>query len=238
MKYPRLYHPENLNLNEKLQLCENAFKHAIVLRLSISDKIILFNNSGYDYLSEIIEIKKKNIMVSILEKIKTEKESILDIHLGQAVSRSDKMDWMIQKAVELGVKEITPLITQYCNAKASQQKLEHWVGIIISSCEQCGRNKIPILNPAVSLSEWLEKSKITYGLIFDPEATQSLSSLSQPKDQIHLLIGPEGGFSLNEIELSKKYHFQSVRLGNRILRTETAAITAISALQTLFGDFR
>lgn len=254
MRIPRIYHPDNLNIDDLIQLDDNAARHVgLVLRLEIGDKIIVFNNTGYDYLAEISEIQKKKISLKIIEKIKNNTESVLSLHLAQAIARGEKMDWVIQKAVELGVKEITPVITQYTQAKASEQKLEHWRKIMISSCEQCGRNILPVLHEAINLSDWLNKMKISenkYNLIFEPEAVMSLGSLdcfASQKDAklamtepltMTVLIGPEGGFSPEEITLSQKYAFQSVKLGNRILRTETAAIAAISALQTLVGDFR
>lgn len=254
MRIPRIYYSGNLNQDDLVQLDDNAARHVgLVLRLETKDKVVLFNGDGVDYLAEIIDIQKKKIFIKIIEKISIHTESELSIHLGQAISRGEKMDWVIQKAVELGVNEITPVITQYTQAKASEQKLEHWRKIIISSCEQCGRNKIPTLHEAINLSDWLNKIKISenkFNLIFEPEATMSLGSLdcfAAKEDSrlvitklpaMTLLIGPEGGFSSEEITLSQQYCFQSVKLGNRILRTETAAIAAISALQTLFGDFR
>ncbi len=252
MRIPRIYHVDPLNFSQIIHLDDNAARHVgLVLRLEVTDKIILFNGDGCDYLAEIIEIQKKKISLKIMEKQNINTESSLSIHLGQAVSRGEKMDWVIQKAVELGVNEITPVSTQYTQAKVSVQKLEHWRKIMISACEQCGRNKIPILYPAVNLSDWLNKIKISgqsqhhSNLIFEPEAGGHLSDLGgfaslgmTDLRTMAVLIGPEGGFSPDEITFSQQYGFQSVKLGNRILRTETAAIAAISALQTLFGDFR
>lgn len=256
MRIPRIYHLAVWSINDFIVLEDNAAKHiGLVLRLKMGDKVILFNGDGCDYLAEISEIQKKNMRIKIIEKINInpDQDSKLSLHLGQAISRGEKMDWVIQKAVELGVNEITPIITQYMQTKASEQKLEHWKKIIINSCEQCGRNKIPVLYPAISLFDWLNKIKISgetknqsqnqYNLIFEPEAAVRLSDLKMAisdlnKIKINLLIGPEGGFSPDEITLSAQYCFQSVKLGNRILRTETAAIAAISALQALFGDFR
>ena len=241
MQYPRIYHAEELSINKIVQLGDNAARHiGLVLRLSVDDKIILFNGDGVDYLSEIVEIQKKKINIKIIEKNNINRESVLSLHLGQAISRSEKMDWVIQKAVELGVNEITPIITQYTVAKASPQKLEHWKKIIISACEQCGRNKIPVLHAPLSLSTWMQQNKIQLGIIFDPEAELSLKNidcLGNPQVPVYLLIGPEGGFNSDEIKLAEQYKLQAVKLGNRILRTETAAIAAISALQVLFGDF-
>jgi 16S rRNA (uracil1498-N3)-methyltransferase len=239
MQYPRIYHPEELSINKTVQLSDNAARHiGLVLRLSLGDRIILFNGDGDEYLAEIENLQKKKIIINIIEKNTINRESVLSLHLGQAISRSEKMDWVIQKAVELGVNDITPVITQYTSAKASPAKLEHWRKIILSACEQCGRNKMPVLHTPLSLSVWIQQTNIHCGVICEPDASMPLAKLAvSPDKPVHILIGPEGGFSREEITLARQYHWQPVRLGKPILRTETAAIAVISALQTLWGDF-
>jgi len=157
------------------------------------------------------------------------------------------MDWAIQKSVELGVNAITPLITAHCavHYKSAQleKKIAHWQAIIISACEQSGRNRIPVLHPAQVLSDWVmhgpdETSEVK--LVFDPTATTSLKSLKSlhlSPNKVSLLIGPEGGLNAEEVALAKQHAFYSVKLGKRILRTETAAIAALSAIQNQWGDF-
>ena len=170
-----------------------------------------------------------------------EGESCLNIHLGQAVSRGEKMDFTIQKAVELGVNEITPIITERCGIKLSAErwdkKWEHWQGVIIAACEQSGRNKIPVIHKLCSLNQWLCEIQAELKLIMHPHvATRYRNSMMGLKN-IALLVGSEGGFTEQEVELSKDYQFLGMKLGPRILRTETAALATIAMLQTLYGDF-
>ena len=150
------------------------------------------------------------------------------------------MDFAIQKAVELGVTEITPLFTEHCvinlNEKRIQKRLQHWQGIIISACEQSGRSVLPIINTTTTLIKWSESINKTC-LVFDPLATTSLKEIQPESDCVNLVIGPEGGLSPKEIlELDKKENFHTVKFGSRILRTETAAVSTITAIQLLWGD--
>jgi len=255
MGVPRFYHPEALSVHHNIKLSESAARHAgLVLRLSVGDELVLFNGDGFDYCANISEISRKIIAVKIASRIAVSSESVLKLHLAQAVSKPDKMDWVVQKAVELGVSEITPVITQYCPVKITEKKVDHWQGIIISACEQSGRSVIPKLNKIIVLEDFLDqnkvndktnnkinntvKNKINSGLIFHPNAPLKFSeiSLDNPKEVI-LFIGPEGGFHEDEVKLAEKHGFLSVRLGSRILRTETAAVAAISVLQSRWGDF-
>ena len=174
------------------------------------------------------------------EKIAADTESALSIHLGLGISKGERMDFAIQKSVELGVTEITPLFTEHCvvnlDEKRVQKKLLHWQGIIISACEQCGRSVVPRLNTASTLLKWADTISQTC-IIFDPLAKASLKDISPENDTINLLIGPEGGLSTNEIsELKKKDNFKAIKFGPRILRTETAAVSAMTAIQLLWGD--
>jgi 16S rRNA (uracil1498-N3)-methyltransferase len=241
MRISRFYYPDTLAQQSTIQLIDNAAHHvSSVLRLKINDSIILFNGDGADYSAKIINIAKKTVNVQIIEKLMINRESSLQIHLGQAISRSEKIDLVIQKAVELGVTEITPLMMQHCavkfNAEQLNKKMAHWQGIIINACEQCGRNVIPTLYLPISIATWLEQSH-SCGLVFDTEEKQSLKSFSFQPAHVSLLIGPEGGLSNNELTLAKHFHFNAIRLGHRILRTETAAIAAISIVQYQWGDY-
>jgi 16S rRNA (uracil1498-N3)-methyltransferase len=165
----------------------------------------------------------------------------LNLWLAQGISRGEKMDYTIQKAVELGVTKIIPLITERCNVRLdeerSQKRLQHWEKIIISATEQCGRNQIPEILPPQSLTHWLKNRVADYFFVLSPTATQKLSEMSIPKTaRIALLIGPEGGLSDQEIDYLTQQQFIPISLGPRILRTETAAIAAITAFQCYFGD--
>lgn len=183
---------------------------------------------------------KKNAFVKINDIINSKTESSLSIHLGLGISKGERMDYAIQKAVELGVNKITPLFTEYCvvnlDEKRIKKRLNHWNGIIISACEQSGRNVLPILNIPTSLTNWNNAIDETC-LILDPLAKSTLKDINLNNNAISLVIGPEGGLSSSEIlDLNKKTNFHPVKFGPRILRTETAAISSITAIQVLWGD--
>jgi 16S rRNA (uracil1498-N3)-methyltransferase len=248
MGVPRFYHPELLSVHHNIKLSESAARHAsLVLRLSVGDELGLFNGDGFDYLANVTEITRKAVFVKTESKIAVNLESPLKLHLIQGVSKPDKMDWVMQKAVELGVTEITPVITKHCAVKLDDKimakKVEHWQGIIISACEQSGRSIIPKLNKIILFEKFLAESTLEsnpeFSLIFHPEAQQKFSEIDMKSqsEQIAILIGPEGGFHDDEVNLAEKHRFHSVRIGSRILRTETAAVAAISALQSRWGDF-
>ena len=241
MRIPRIYLPTSLNTEDSIELTEHAFQHAIkVLRLKPGAKLILFNGQGAEFSASIKSINKKNASVIILETIPSNSESNLSIHLGLGISKGERMDYAIQKAVELGVTEITPLFTKHCvvnlDEKRIKKRLQHWQGIIISACEQCGRSVLPKLNATSSLIKWVESIN-EICIVFDPLATKTLKNITPENDYINLIIGPEGGLSANELsELEKKAIFHKVKFGPRILRTETAAVSAITAIQLLWGD--
>jgi len=241
MRIPRTYLPTDLKVNHRVELNDRVFQHVIkVLRLKINSKLILFDGNGNQYFAVIDEVNKKNAFVNIEEKITADTESTLSIHLGLGISKGERMDFAIQKSVVLGVTEITPLFTEHCvvnlDEKRVQKKLHHWQGIIISACEQCGRSVVPRLNTASTLLKWTDTINQTC-IIFDPLAKASLKDITPENDTINLLIGPEGGLSTNEIsEIKKKDNFKAIKFGPRILRTETAAVSAMTAIQLLWGD--
>lgn len=241
MRIPRIYLPAKLSSGQSIELSEHAFQHAIkVLRLKQNAKLILFNGKGDEYLAVVENVNKRNATVIIDEQLESTKESNLVIQLGLGISKGDRMDFAIQKAVELGVAEITPLFTEYCvvnlDEKRMQKKINHWQGVIISACEQSGRSILTKLNAPATLSLWSQSSN-DLSLIFDPVATNTLKDIKPDGNKLNLIIGPEGGLSSNEIaELKKKENFYAVKFGPRILRTETAAVSAITAAQLLWGD--
>ncbi len=243
MRTIRIFHPSPITAHSSVQLCDSAAGHvARVLRLQAGDPIELFDGRGGAYRAELSSVDKRVVSAAILEHIDTECESPLPIHLGQAVSRGDKMDFTIQKSVELGVTEITPLLSERCgvklDAKRWAKKLEHWQQVAISACEQCGRNRIPLLHPPLSLSEWLAQPHTQLALTLHPRQATPLASLTDiPADGVRLLVGPEGGLTDEEISAALASGFRTTLLGPRILRTETAALAAIAALQVRFGDF-
>ena len=241
MKSPRTFQNTPLEAGYDIELEKNACHHLTrVLRLKNGDDITLFNGDGHEYPATLL-IQGKKIFAQIINQVATDRESNLNITLLQGISKGDRMDICIQKAVELGVNKIIPVICQrtVVNLKAerSEKKLRHWQGIVISACEQSGRNKLPELAKPKTLKETLEYSFTGLNLTLDPLTEFSFASFEPESNEVTLLIGPEGGLTQDEIELSLKNNFKAARMGKRILRTETASIAAISALQTLWGDF-
>lgn len=237
----RIFHNAPLNVGTVITLNDNAYNHVVrVLRMKIGDSFTLFNGNNHTFAAELIQIDKKQAQVAVGETRFENRESPLAIHLGQVISMGSKMDLTIQKSVELGVQSITPLFAARCGVKLDGERLkkrvEQWQNIVISACEQCGRNQIPVVNAAVKVGEWC--ANLTNGLKLNlhPRAQQSINTLVLPTNQIHLLIGPEGGLSPDEISMATQHGFIDLLLGPRILRTETAALCAIAALQTKFGD--
>ncbi|GAC15669.1 16S rRNA (uracil(1498)-N(3))-methyltransferase [Aliiglaciecola lipolytica] len=241
MRIPRIYHPDLLIVDRTIDLTPDAANHIVsVLRLSEGHPLVLFNGDGNEYSAELVSVKKRQASALVDAKLSISVESGLNIHLGQGVSRGDRMDFAIQKAVELGVTEITPLITERCGVKLSAERWEkksiQWQKLIISACEQCGRNQIPILHPCMSIHDWTRQSTNQLRLTLHPKADKSIKDLAIPPAGVKLLIGPEGGFSETEIYATEQVGFQTVQLGPRVLRTETAAIATIAVLQAIHGD--
>lgn len=237
----RIFHPAPIEANQLLTLSESAAGHvARVLRMKPGEMLHLFDGHGGFYEAEVTDVAKRNVQVKTGLRQDTECEPPLQVHIGQGVSRGEKMDFTIQKAVELGVNEITPLLTERCGVKLQSErwvkKHQHWQQVAISACEQCGRNRIPTIHPPKPLSEWLQEPSDELKLNLHPTANHGINGLEQPDNGIRLVIGPEGGLSDTEISLASQHGFQSILLGPRVLRTETAALTALSALQVRFGD--
>lgn len=246
---PRIYQPILLEVNDLVSLDTQTSHHLVhVLRISPQDEFILFNGEGGEFkaLIEVIEKKNKHVQVKakIIEFISREVESPIHIHLAQGVARGEKMDWIVQKAVELGVKEITPLLTEYCNVRLSHERetkrLEHWRAVMVSACEQSGRNRIPTIYPPCDFHAWLNSKNTLaydYHFILSPHVIQTFNGFNCPHGtKILVVIGPEGGFSEAEIKAAHQLSFQPIHLGPRVLRTETASIAVLSVLQAQFGD--
>ncbi|MFM2486548.1 16S rRNA (uracil(1498)-N(3))-methyltransferase [Celerinatantimonas yamalensis] len=242
MRIPRIYHPEPLRDHDQIDLSDDGAGHvARVLRLTTGHPITLFCGDGYDYHGEILELTKRSVSVQInTREDQHHLESPLNIHLGQVMSRGDKMDFTIQKSVELGVIAITPLLSERCGVKLDEKRLEkkrqQWQKVVVSACEQCGRAVVPIVHEVISLEQWSAQPTPALKLNLHPKAPYTIKSMPTPTHGIRLLIGPEGGLSDDEINRCSILAFSEIQLGPRILRTETAALTAISALQCQFGD--
>jgi len=241
MRIPRIYLPLDLTVNQTFELTEHAFQHTVkVLRMKQDAKLVVFDGKGNEYSASLEQVNKKVAFVNIEKELNSNNESNLSIHLGLGISKGDRMDFAIQKAVELGVTEITPLFTEHCvvnlDEKRIQKRLQHWQGVIISACEQSGRSALPTLNKIMKLNKWSDAIDSTC-FVLDPLATSTLNQTSPENSNISLVIGPEGGLSSNEIsELEKKKLCHAIKFGPRILRTETAALSVITAIQLLWGD--
>lgn len=241
MRIPRIYHPTPISQLGIIALSDDAAGHiGRVLRMQVGQEVLLFDGSGAEFPATISEVTKKGVLVEVAERVESSCESPLNLHLGQVISRGDKMEFTIQKSVELGVNTITPLISERCgvklDAKRFEKKLEQWQKIAISACEQCGRNTVPVIRPIMQLEAWCAEQSDALKLNLHPRAKYSINTLPEPVTKVRLLIGPEGGLSAQEIRMTEEYQFEETLLGPRVLRTETAALTAITALQVRFGD--
>ncbi|NVJ67632.1 MAG: 16S rRNA (uracil(1498)-N(3))-methyltransferase [Gammaproteobacteria bacterium] len=243
MRINRVYQNAELVIESNLELDKAASLHlAKVLRIKVGTSIELFNGDGFYYQAQVSQIERNQVTVNIIEKRQASTESPLNIHLYQGISRGDKMDLTLQKGVELGVKSFTPIITERCGVKLDekrwQKKHEHWQKVIISACEQSGRNFIPRINPVLPWEQAIQNlSKNAYFL--DPHSDKAFRDYAKPdlNTEIQLWVGPEGGFSEHEVIQITKTESYPVFLGPRVLRTETAALAAVSAINALWGDF-
>jgi len=241
MRISRIYLPTPLASNTEIELDDRARQYVLqVLRLKSGTPLIIFNGEGSEYAATLGAAEKRRASVILGECHSPERESPLAVHLGLGISKGERMDYAIQKAVELGVTEITPLFTQHCviklDEKRIQNRLRHWQAVIISAAEQCGRNQLAILHSPTDFLRWIEIDHTGVNLILAPQASQALTQIQPAPQQLRLAIGPEGGFAEEEIKQACSQNFTAIALGPRILRTETAVVAGLSALQTLWGD--
>ncbi|TXH69678.1 MAG: 16S rRNA (uracil(1498)-N(3))-methyltransferase [Thiothrix sp.] len=242
MRIPRFYCPTPLVIQQSLDLPDELFRHAIqVLRLQVGESLILFNAEGGEYLAEIHEINKRSATVLVRGFDATERESSLDLTLVQALIKPDKMDFALQKAVELGVSAFQVLITQRSVVRSDKEKLEkklqHWQAVAISACEQSGRTKIPKIYAPQTLNQYLQQlDENTDYLLLAPGSHQTLNQVTVRANKLGILIGPEGGFTEDEVAACLAAKMQGISLGKRILRAETASTSVLAGLQLLHGD--
>ncbi len=241
MRVSRLYVDLPLALNEQVELDDDSGHYVrTVLRLKKDDAVILFNGNGGEYVCVLGEVSRKTVLVAVKSWNDRSVESPLSVTLGLGISRGDRMDLSVQKAVELGVNQITPLITERCVVQfKGEKKLQrslHWQKIAQHAAEQSGRTVLPELTEITTLQNWVSNQQ-GLKVFLDPYAEKSLAELQPDDMKVTLLTGPEGGFSDQERNTAKTAGFIPVRLGSRILRTETAAIAALAAVQMLWGDF-
>ncbi|BCX80643.1 16S rRNA (uracil1498-N3)-methyltransferase [Methylomarinovum caldicuralii] len=239
MRRVRLYLPQPLQADSEIVVGdERAHYLRTVLRLRPGAALTVFNGGGGEFEAEVLALGRKAVRLYIGPWHEREAESPLKIHLGLAIAKGERMDWAVQKAVELGVAAITPLLTARCNVRLegdrAEHKRRHWQAVAVAACEQCGRNRMPAMLTPRTLADWLPGRR---GLVLDP-AGRSLAALPSPKTELSLLIGPEGGLTPEELDHARQAGFVPAALGPRILRVETAAVAALTAVQLRWGDLR
>ena len=239
---PRFYVDFALSPDSVVELPDNVVHHLNVLRVKNTEEIVLFNGNGkaYPALPEVLE--KRRASVRILREEATDNESPLNITLVQAVSAAERMDFTLQKSVELGVAEIRPVISERCVVRLSGERAEkrvaRWQEIVVSACEQSGRNIVPKVLPLTTYAQALQQlPQETTKLLMSLNRAQKLSDVRPQSGKVVFMVGPEGGWTEKEGQQAFDAGFQSVTLGKRVLRTETASLAAIAAMQTLWGDF-
>lgn len=248
MRIPRFYLQADLHDGQRLTLDKDQAHYALtVLRLKDGRPVDVFDGKGTQARATLHATSRRSADIHIEACSRPMVESPLNTVLLQGISKGDRMDYSIQKSVELGIQRIQPLFTEHCDVKLTDDKLakkrQQWQDIAINACEQSGRNFVPEVTLPMTLSDWLAQQTASaspvQGLVLSPTASPSLSDLAKPDTHqpLNLLIGPEGGLSDDEVALACQHGFTAVRLGPRVLRTETASVVILSALQTLWGDF-
>ena len=237
---PRFYVPKKLSLSAEIDLPEQAARHCSVLRLHRGETILVFDGDGGEFVAELTRVSRDAMCARLVTKRTIERESPLAIELAQCVSSGDRMDFAVQKATELGVSRIVPIASDRSIVKLAAQRahrrVAHWRNVAIAACEQCGRNRVPEVSTITSLHEFLSSaSSKRLRLLLAPDAEQGLRGLT-PATAVTLLVGPEGGLTTDERQSAEDSGFVPVRFGPRVLRTETAPLAVIAAIQALWGD--
>jgi len=240
MRVSRFFLPQSLSPGATVRLADDSAHYLrTVLRLKKGSELVVFNGEGGEYPATVLEAHKEAVSVVLGAFNPREAESPLRTHLGLGISRGERMDLGIQKAVELGVSTITPLFTERCVVRLDEARqdlrLRHWRKVAQSACEQCGRNRLAELFEPMALEDWLAR-QAGLRLFLDPHGSKRLRELPLPQGPVCLLAGPEGGFAEHERAAALQAGFTALRLGPRVLRTETAALAALAAIQAVWGD--
>lgn len=242
MRISRVFTDQPLEPGRNVTLEERSSHYLTrVLKLRRDDPLVLFNGDGSDYAGQLVSLSRQAAEVALNARLPAVRESPLSVTLVQAISRGERMDISLQKSTELGVTAIQPIFTSRVEVRLEGSRLErrmtHWQGVLRSACEQCGRAVVPRLRQPVTLAEWVSEQSPVRRIMLDPGADAAISGLVLAQPALELLVGPEGGFSEQEAEMVRQAGVESVRLGPRILRTETAGPAALAALQAIMGDF-
>ena len=244
MRLTRVHVPGPLSSGQRVRLRGNAASHITrVLRLRVGAALIVFDGSGGEFAGNLDQAHGGEVVVAVGARADSERESPLLLTLAQGVSRGERMDLVVQKATELGVSQLVPVLTERSvvrlTAQQSDRKVNHWRAIVVAACEQCGRNRLPSVAAPAPLGEFLAAGGAAAGetrLLLSPAGTTTLEDVPRPRGGVTVLIGPEGGLTDEEEESAMAAGFTALRLGPRVLRTETAAIAALALLQRKFGD--
>jgi 16S rRNA (uracil1498-N3)-methyltransferase len=241
---PRIFCPSPLAAGSKFDLAPGAAHHVLrVLRLQAGDALTLFDGAGGEYHAELAQATRRGVAVHVIEHRDIERESPLTVTLVQGLAAADRMDQVVQKAVELGATAIAPVgatrsVARLEGARA-QRRVEHWRQIVIAACEQSGRNRLPQVDLPCALATWLSTpSAAALRVLLLPDAAAALADLGRPAGPVELLVGPEGGFTAEEAAAARAAGFRPVRLGPRVMRTETAGPAMLAAMHALWGDWR
>nr|WP_067286410.1 16S rRNA (uracil(1498)-N(3))-methyltransferase [Marinobacterium profundum] len=240
MRIPRCHEPQPMNPGDTLLLSDNNVQHlARTLRMRVGDQVMLFNGDGSECLATLTEVDKRSLQVRIDSQERPQRDSALQIHIGQTLSRGERMDYAVQKATELGMARMTPLFSERCEVKLKSERqdkrLRHWQQVAISACEQSLRCTVPQLDAPEPLEHWVSRVQADLKLVLHHHSASPLGGLPRPSS-IALLIGPEGGLTEAEVQLAIAAGFKPVALGPRVLRTETAPVVAQAILQSYWGD--
>lgn len=239
---PRFYCAHPLSVGAIIALPDHVAHHVQVLRLAVGDRITLFNGEGGEYTATLTVIEKKRVSAEVKTFSPREIELPYAITLAQALPETSKMDWIIEKAVELGATAIQPLAAQRCVVRLSDEraarKLAHWHGIIVAASEQCGRNRLPHLAQTADFNDWIGQHDLHHRILLTPHAEQSLSDWARhhPPQAVALLVGPEGGFTEGEESAARAHGALALSMGPRVLRTETAGLAGITTLNAVWGE--
>jgi 16S rRNA (uracil1498-N3)-methyltransferase len=247
VSFPRFHCPGELvagDVGGEYVLPDAVAHHALrVLRLAVGDRITLFTGAGGEFAATLARADKRRAVARIDAFDPVERDSALHVTLAQGIAANDAMDHAVRRAVELGAAAIQPVLTarsaRVPAGERGDKRLAHWRQIVIAACEQCGRNRIPEVHGIVTLERWLaDRNRAATGLVLSPTADVAISVVPPPQAGLDLLVGPEGGFTAEEIALAQRNGMAAVRLGPRVLRAETAALAALAAVNALWGDFR
>ena len=214
-----------------------------MLRLAVGDRIVLFTGAGGEFAATLARADKREAVARIDAFDPVARESELAVTLVQGIAANDAMDHAVRRAVELGAAAIQPVLTtrsaRVPDGERGEKRLAHWRQIVVAACEQCGRNRVPELNGVVTFERWLDnRNADAAGLVLSPTADIALAATPRPQRALDMLVGPEGGFTADEVALAQRRGMVAVRLGPRVLRAETAALASLAAVNALWGDFR